>query len=219
MNFNEHYLTGIPQGVEKYGFCKTLIVRKEIIHLKHIWTEIFIRKSADIQKHLNDIEWDLFRYMEFMTDLTRKIHRFDRSYRNCFDKIVKSDRNSFFRTVELYKGLNNVIVLDFDGVVTSKSFTDLYKLCIERGNVEICSANPTITKDWFHKRNLPLPNKIHSMKGRIKKIKRLIEIRKKYDNVLYVDNETKYLEFAWLFGIHTYHFTDRKIKYFTLKTK
>lgn len=219
MNFNEYYLTGIPQDVEKYGFCKTLLVRKEIIHLKHILTEVFVRKSVDIQKYLNDIEWDLFRYMEFTTNLTRKIHRFERSYRNSLDKIVKSDRNSFFRTVELYEGLNNVIVLDFDGVVTSKSFTNLYKLCIERGNVEICSANPTITEEWFHKRNLPLPNKIHSMKGRIKKMKRLIEIRKKYDNVLYVDNETKYLEFAWLFGIHTYHFTNRQIKYFTLKTK
>ena len=39
------YLTDIPQDVEKYGFCKTLAVRREVIHIKHIFTEVFVRKQ------------------------------------------------------------------------------------------------------------------------------------------------------------------------------
>lgn len=35
----------IPQDVDQYGFCKTLLVRREVIHIKHIMTEIFTRNS------------------------------------------------------------------------------------------------------------------------------------------------------------------------------
>jgi hypothetical protein len=212
----DSYLTNIPQEIEVYGFCKTLVVRREVIHIKHIFTEIFVRKTIDIQKYLDKINWSLFDYMEYMTNRLRKIHHFNRDYINNINEIVKSDRDRFFPTLELYKGLNCIIILDFDGVVTEKSFTELYKLCIERCRTEICSANPEIKDSWFDIRNLKLPNKINSCKGKLKKLSKLIELNQQHDYVFYIDNEKEYLEFAWLFGIQTYIYENKKIKYFSL---
>lgn len=213
------YLTNIPQEIEEYGFCKNLAVRHEIIHVKHILTEVFVRNTINIEKYLNVIDFDLFKYMEFMTNKIRKIHCFSRKYKNNLNKIVKDDRRKFFPTIELYSGLNNCIILDFDGVITSKKFKDLYYLCLQRCKTVICSANPNISKNWFIKRNYNIPNGIHSMKGKVKKIKRLIEISRKYDNVFYVDDEDEYLEFAWLFGIKTFKYNNGKISGFSLNIK
>ena len=52
---SDDYLTNIPQSVEKYGLCKTLLVRHETIHLKHILTETFVRKSINLEYYLNKI--------------------------------------------------------------------------------------------------------------------------------------------------------------------
>ena len=216
---SDNYLTNIPQSVEKYGLCKTLTVRHEIIHLKHILTEVFVRKSINIESHLNKINWNITDYVEFITNRIRRIHYFDRNYTSDINEIVKSNRSNFFPTIELYKGLNNIIVLDFDGVVTENSFVDLYKLCINRSNVQICSANPSVENDWFIKRNLPTPNKINACKGKFKKIQCLIKLAQKYDYVFYVDNEQEYLEYAWLFGIQTFIYQNRKIKKFSLNKR
>ena len=218
--YNElNYLTDIPQSVDKYGFCKTLAVRREVIHIKHILTEVFVRKSVDVEKYLQMIDWSIFDYMEYMTNRLRRVHHFDRKYRSEINSIVKLDRNKFFPTIELYHGLKCMIALDFDGVVTENSFGKLYNYCIERSHVEIVSANPTITKDWFDKKNLPQPHEINSCKGKIKKLIRLIEINKKYDYVFYVDNEIEYLNFAWLFGIQTYQYINKEIKHYSCSTK
>lgn len=213
------YLTDISQGVERYGFCKTLAVRREVIHIKHIFTEIFVRKTLDIQKYLSKLEWTLFDYMEHMTNRLRRVHRFSRDYINDINEIVKADRDRFFPTIQLYSGLNCVIALDFDGVLTKNSFKELYLLCIERCKTEICSANPEIEENWFKSRGLPLPAKINSCKGKIKKITKLVELIQKHDYVFYVDNEKEYLEFAWLLGIQTFIYENNQIKYFSLKSK
>lgn len=210
------YLTNIPQEIEKYGFSKVLIVRYETIHIKHILTEIFVKKAIDIEKHLNLIQLDLFSYIEFMTNRLRKIYNFSRKYSHNLNDIISNRKKNFFPTLDFYKGLNNCIVLDFDGVLTSKKFIELYKLCIERHKTFICSANPNITKNWFLRRNLPLPDKIYSMKGKVKKLYQLLEIAKKYDNLFYIDDENKYLEFAWIFGIKTFKYKSGKIKHFSL---
>lgn len=219
MNNQNKYLTDIPDMVSDYGFCKTLMVRREIIHIKHIFTEIFVRKTINIDFWLERVGMNLFDYMEVMTNIMRKIHRYSREYKNDCNRIVKEDNDRFFPSIELSKGLNNIIVLDFDGVVTENSFKELYELCCQRGIVHICSANPTITEEWFVKRGLTLPDKINSLKGKIRKMKMLIEYQKTYDNVFYIDNEEEYLKFAWIFGINTYHWDNNKIKYFTLSTK
>jgi hypothetical protein len=213
------YLTDIPPEVNKYGFCKVLAVRREIIHIKHIFTEIFVRKSVDIEEYLNYLELTLFDYMSIMTNRMRNVYHFSRLYQNDCNRIVKSDRDKFFLTFELYKGLTKIIALDFDGVVTKNNFRELYQLCISRANVHICSANPNITNEWFRNKGLYTPHKIHSMKGKVQKIKQLIELQKKYNYVFYVDNEIEYLKYAWIFGIQTYHYDDGQIKYFSMKTK
>lgn len=216
----DSYLTNIPSSANNFGVSKVLAVRSEIIHIKHILTEIFIRRSVDIEKYLDALKLSLFDYMEFMTNRMRLVHKFSRSYTvHNPDDIVKSERKRFFPTIELLNGLDVAIVLDFDGVTTDKSFGKLYEKCIDTANVHICSANPTITEDWFDKRGLTKPFKIHSMKGKVKKIRRLIELQKKYDYLFFVDNETKYLEYAWLFGLQTFHWDGRNIKYFSMNTK
>jgi len=213
------YLTNIPQEIDEFGFCKVLCVRREVIHIKHILTEVFVRKTIDIRKYLDLIGWDLFEYMEYLTNRLRRVHHFSREYKNNLNNIVKNDRDKFFPTLQLLHGLDNIIVLDFDGVTTKNSFKELYELCLQRNNTVICSANPTVSEEWFNKRKYPLPDKIYVCKGKIQKIKQLIEIQKKHDYVFYVDNEKEYLEFAWLFGIQTYIYENNKIVYFTLKTK
>lgn len=218
-SYAKYYLTNIPQCVEKYGFCKTLLVRREVIHIKHIFTEVFVRKTVDIQKYLDKIKWSLFDYLEYMTNRLRKVHHFSREYISDINEIVKSDRNRFFSTIELYRGLDCVIALDFDGLVTETPFNELYKRCIETCRTEICSANPEIKKEWFDNKNLPLPNKINTCKGELKKINKLIDLNQKNDYVFYIDNEKEYLEFAWLFGIQTYIYEKNKIKCFSLKSR
>ena len=171
------YLTNIPQHFEEYGFSKTLLTRRETIHIKHILTNIFVRKTIDIQKYLDVIELDLFHYMEVMTNRIRKIYNFSREYKNeDLNDIVKNPRNQgFFPSIEFYTGLNNCIVLDFDGVITALKFTDLYELCLQRCKTFVCSANPSISINWFIKHNYNIPDKIYSMKGKVKKIKQLIK--------------------------------------------
>ena len=64
-----------------------------------------------------------------------------------------------------------------------------------------------------------LPEEINSRKGKVAKIKCLIELIRKHDNVFYIDNEIEYLTIAWLFGIKTYHYKNGKIINFSLKSK
>lgn len=210
------YLTDIPQSIDQYGFCKVLAVRRESIHIKHILTEIFVKKTIDIEKYLNVINWSVFDYMEYMTNRMRRVYKFPREYVNEINEIVKSDKDRFFPTIQLYSGLKTVIVLDFDGVITKESFRSLYNLCLDRCRTEVCSANPTIKKEWFFSRNLRPPSDINSCKGKEKKIKRLIKLAQQNDYMFYVDNEKEYLEFAWIFGIQTYIFENKQIKYFSL---
>lgn len=215
----DNYLTNIPVSVNQYGFCKTLAVRREVIHIKHIFTEIFVRKTIDIEKYLNKLDISLFEYMEVMTNRIRNVHYFSRDYNHYCNRIVKSDRDKFFPTMELLEGLNKLIVLDFDGVTTENKFRELYELCCNRENVEICTANPTVSNEWFDKKGMTRPKNINAMKGKIKKIKRLIELHKKHDYIFYIDNEIEYLEYAWIFGMQTYHWDGIEIKYFSMKSK
>ena len=223
-NFNKFdeskYLTGIPQEMEEHGLCKTMIVRNEIINIKHILTEVFVRRSISLEGGiLKKFDISLVEYIEYITNRLRRIHKFSRQYRAPIDEIVKSDRKSFFPTLWLYNGLKNVIVLDFDGVCTANNFRELYELCIARCEVVICSANPTVTDGWFEKRGMSLPAKIYACKGKTAKFKKLLEIQKKYDNCFYIDNEAEYLAPAWCIGMKTFIWKNNKIKHFSMHTK
>jgi len=224
LKINIMYLTNIPELNTTLGFPKVLAVRREIIHIKHIFTEIFVRKSVNIEKLLSEVGWSLFRYMEFMTNRIRRVHHFSREYNQDLNTVVKHNRDKFFPTIDLYQGLKVAIVLDFDGVITKNSFEELYQLCTKRSRsnqleIIVCTANPTIDDWWFINRQYTLPDKIYANKGKIAKMKRLAQISTKYDYVFYVDNETMYLDWAWILGIQTYHYINNQIKYYTLKTK
>ena len=214
------YLTNIPEELNIYGFSKVLAVRRELIHIKHIFTEIFVRKTINIEKLLDRVDWSLFRYMEYMTNRIRRINHFSRGYEANLNDVVKQDRDKFFPTIELYAALKVATVLDFDGVITKDSFKELYNLCWQKTwYLLVCSGNPTVNYEWFISHEYSVPNEIYACKGKIAKMKKLAEISTKYDYVFYVDNEVEYLEWAWILGIQTYHYTQNKIKHFTLKTK
>lgn len=206
------YLSNIPEEASLWGASKVLTVRRESIHLKHILTEVFVRKSVILPI-------DVFEYMEYITNQFRKIYTISRDVDLDPNTVVNvSSQQKFFPYLEILKPFKTLIVLDFDGVVTDRSFEDLYKLCISRCETCICSANPCIEKEYFIKRDLPLPSKIYSMRGSDQKRVQLLELNRYYDFVLYVDNEIKYLEYAWLFGIHTYHWCNKKIVHYTRNT-
>ena len=209
------YLTNIPSIVEEHGFCKTLTVRREMIQIKHIFTEIFVRQTIDINKVLELLDIDLFTYMKYMTRRIRRLHLIDREFKEDCNNIVKHDRDRFFPTINLFNHFNNTIILDFDGVITDKTFYPLYNLCLDKSKVEVCSANPTITSDWFEKKGLLKPDNINSMKGKKKKVRKLLELATKYDFLFYVDNEVEYLDYAWLFGIYTFHWDGKQIKHYS----
>lgn len=215
----QQYLTDIPQFVEEYGMCKTLAVRHDVIHVKHIFTEIFTRKTIDIDTLLNSVNMNLFSYMEYMTHRLRHIHYFSRDYKQPFNDIVKTDRSSFFSCISVNKGLNDVACLDFDGTVNSKNFRNLYELTCARIKTYIVTANPTVTEEWFIKNQLPMPDKIFACKGKLAKINTLLDINKKHSHIYFVDNESKYLDITWIFGIYTFEYRNNKIYAYTKKTK
>lgn len=210
------YLVKIPESAKDSGICKVLTVRREVIHIKHIMTEVFVRKSINIDYYLNTIGWSTFDYISYLTNRIRKIHKFSRGYIQDLEKIVGMRYSNFFPSIEFLSGLSTLIALDFDGVVTENKFRDLYLNCLDKSKTEIFSANPNVMDEWFIKRSLPTPSKINSRKGKVSKIKALIEAAKNYDMVFYVDNEKEYLDFAFLFGIRTYQYTQGKIKYYSI---
>lgn len=216
-----NYLLDIPNSAQDYGLAKVLLVRRELIHIKHIFTEVFCRKTINVEAELDKIGWNLMGYMEFMTHRMRHITKFNRSFEvDDVNNINRVGRGHFFPFYDLVSDLNSAIVLDFDGVCTKKSFWGLYHLCCERSNkVFICSANPTVNKEWFLKNGLVIPNNIFACKGKQKKIRKLIELQQKHDFIFFCDNEDEYLNYAWLFGICTFKYQNNKIMYYTRKTR
>lgn len=220
MDKDKSYLTDMPDTLNEYGISKVLLTRKETINIKHIQTEIFVRGNIDIQKYLDVLEWDLFRYMEHLTQRLRKIYKINRWVNHDPNEIVKESGKNFFHFLKMYQETKSAIVLDFDGVITKNSFRNLYLRIIDLPFKKVvCSANPTITQSWFEIRNLPLPNKIYSMKGKNKKIKMLSEIAKSHDFIFYIDNETEYLDFGWLLGMRCFHYRNNKIIKYSLQEK
>lgn len=98
---NRKYLTDIPIDVVNYGFSKVLLVRKETIHLKHILTEIFSRKTIDIEQYLCNIDMSLMLYLENITTRLRKIYKFPRKYDIDPNVIVQTNTKDFFSGIRL----------------------------------------------------------------------------------------------------------------------
>ncbi len=215
------YLKDIPISAKDYGLCKILVVRQESIHLKHIFAEIFVKKSISIESMLSNIEMTIFDYMEIMTEKFRKIYHLNREFECKFEDLIKQGKShNLFEVLNTFSGLNNLIVLDYDGVITDYYFQKEFFPRFDK--VTVCSANPNIKRSYFEQNNLSVES-IFSCRGKFKKIAKLIELSKTCDNMFYIDNETEYLDYAWIFGIKTYLYNsekknEAKIRYYTRKT-
>jgi len=214
----EEYLKDIPADVSEKGISKVLLVRHEVIHIKHILTEIYHRESVKIEPILDMLGMTHFQYVKDMTIKLRRVHKLSRNFKVDPNVVVNYDYSSFFKYIDLTKNFSSVIVLDYDGVITSNSFAPLYKLCLDRSKTIICSANPN-AGEQFTRLELPFPNKIKANRGKIKKLRTLLDISRKHDYTFYVDDEEAYLKIAWLFGIKTFLYSHGKIKHYSLNTK
>ena len=218
----EHnYLVNIPNDAQEYGLAKVLLVRRELIHIKHIFTEVFSRKSINLESMLSKINMSVMDYMHYMTHRMRHITKFNRTFQvENINELNSIGYNHFFPFMQMVNQyLNCTTILDFDGVITKNNFAELYELICQRSNVVVCTANPTVNNDYFTIRDKTKPNKIFACKGKISKINQLIQLSQRYDYCFYIDDEDEYLDYAWIFGIHTFKFQNKKIIYYTRKTK
>jgi hypothetical protein len=90
------------------GICKVLLVRREMIHLKHIKKEIFIRRSINIHKILEVIGISLFEYIQYISNRENIIFKFNRNYYLDDVNAVTKLNNTFGGYKNLYKTLENV---------------------------------------------------------------------------------------------------------------
>lgn len=209
------YLTNMPTDIiNDYGLAKTLLTRRETIYFKHIFKNIFIYgNEEDLKEKLEILQFrSLFQYLQFATNELRKIYKLPRDYKiDNADDIVKHSRDSLFRNLEIYKQLNPLIILDFDGLITNPKFHSLYRFLTNNYNVIINSANPNIEviNSYLGKHQLPLPHKIYTNKGKKKKIVKLKEIAlNNLDKIIfYIDDEKEYLDYGCLLFMYCYEFT------------
>lgn len=228
INTELHYLTNMPTDLlNEYGLTKTLMTRRETIYLKHILKNIFIYgNEEDLNKKLQMLQFDsLFQYIGFLTNKLRAIYKIPRGYiTEDADNIVKQRRESFFKTLELYRDLKPIIVLDFDKTITNKRFHSLYKYIINDFHVIINSANPQkdVIEKYLINNDLHMPRIIYANKGKQRKIVRLKNIASTYQNrvVFYIDDEEEYLDYGVLLTMYCYRYTgDGKIYNHTIFQK
>jgi hypothetical protein len=214
--------------LKEYGLTKTLLTRRETIYLKHILKNIFIYENEEnINTMLKDLNYkSLFQYIAFLTNKLRCIYKLPREYNiSNADNIVKQRRESFFKTLEVYKDLKPIVIIDFDRTITNKKFHDLYNYLTEnKYRIVINSANPSIDtiKNYLTKYNMIHPKNIYANKGKLKKIIRLKEIAISNQNkiIFYIDDEIEYLNYGVLLTMYCYRYTTRgKIYNYTIFKK
>lgn len=102
------YLQNIPNELTGVGIQKVLLVRREMIHLKHIRKEIFINRTVDINNILEELGLSLFEYIQFMSNRERQIFKINRNYQlDNINEVVKSSE-TFGSISKLYKSVENV---------------------------------------------------------------------------------------------------------------
>lgn len=214
-----NYLQNIPSSANDWGVNKLIACRNATIHIKHIFTEVFARKTIDLTSMLSTLGLTLEDYMRIMTNRLRMVYHFPRVIDIDPNELLAVSKRQFFDFKDSHVGFNNLVILDFDGVITDDKFKQLYLRIVKESNTIVVTANPEVTTARFDKLGLPYPNRIIACKGKVKKLKAIIELLKRYDYCFYIDNEIDYLKYAWIFGIITYHWDGKNIKYFTLKTE
>ena len=215
------YLTNIPAEASEYGLDKVLAVRRESIHLKHIFTEVFERKTIPLESMLRKANINLFDYMAVMTSRFRKIYHFNREYECDNFKDLTTDHSAeLFEQIAIYKGLQNVLVVSYE-VINEYNFQNMFYNRLAGDLKVIVLSNKSLPEDWFNKRHMA-PAQVIQLNGH-GKIKQLIQLTNKFDNLFYLDIDTKELDYAWIYGWKTYKFVpekkkEKKIHHYTLKT-
>lgn len=224
------YLTDMPSDIMNgYGISKVLMTRRETIYIKHIMKNLFVYgQEEQLNNMLINLQFkSLFQYMEFLTNKLRSIYKITRKYTvNEVDDIVKVNRESICPTLELYKRLNPIVILDFDKTITNKKFHSFMTYLIEQNyRIIINSANPQedVIQNYLIKNDLYSDKiKIYANKGKQKKIVRLKDIynRNMMKPIFYIDDEEEYLNYGNLLFMHCYKYTsDGKIKSYTFFKK
>lgn len=209
------YLTGMPTDIiNEYGLQKTLFTRRETIYLKHIMKNVFEYGDEDsLNKQLKMMQFkSVFQYVQFLTNKLRGIYKITRNFNvESADDIVKVDRASICKTLELYKPIKPLVVLDFDRTITNQKFHSLYQWIHNDFDILINSANPNRDSivEYLDKWNLPRPKQICANKGKQKKIVslKLIATRHIYSPIFYIDDEIEYLNYGVLLGMYCYEYT------------
>lgn len=209
------YLTNLPTEIcNEYGLSKVLMTRRETIHMKHVFKNLFITGNEDdLDVKLNMLNMNLFNYMQFATNRLRGIYKITRNFKpEEADFIVKDDMSSFFKTLTMFKELNPIIILDFDKTITNKNFHTAYNYMIENGyKIIINSANPvkeTII-NYLEKNGMKSDVEIYSNKGKQKKLLKLksLAMLNTKRPIFYIDGEIEYLEFGCMLMMYTYEYT------------
>ena len=215
ININNNYLTNMPTDViNTYGLAKTLLTRRETIYLKHVFKNVFMYGTEEeLIPKLEMMQFkSLFQYMTFITDKLRSIYKYPREFQvKDADKFVKQRRTAFIEMLEMYKGLNPVIILDFDRTITNKKFHSLYNYIIDDYRVIINSANPSLEtiEGYLQKYGLKKPHKICANKGKKKKIVNLkrLALENISKPIFYIDDEIEYLDYGCLLFMYCYQYT------------
>lgn len=198
-----NYLTDFPDGLEKYGFDKILLVRWESIHIKHILTEVLVRRTVNVD-YIQYMFGSVEAYAEYITNRLRTVFKLSRKTTHKAKDILSLRKDNLFDLIELYRGVKCRVLVDFDGTITTKKFQAFLPYLAKKTHYEVLTANPMVTQDWFVKKGLPLPAKIWSMKGKKKKVTMLKELCQRSDMCLFIDNEPEYLNYGWLLGAKTF---------------
>jgi hypothetical protein len=214
-NYINSYLTNMPTDiVNQYGLSKVLLTRRETIYLKHVLKNVFMYGTEDeLKEKLDMMQFkSLFQYFTFVTDKLRAIYKLPREYQvENADDIIKRKRNSFFKTLELYKDLKPIIILDFDKTITNKKFHSLYNYIIDDYHIVINSANPNLEaiEEYLDKYNLKRPKQIYANKGKKKKIVNLKQLALRHIGkiIFYIDDEIEYLDYGCLLFMYCYRYT------------
>ena len=210
------YLTEMPTDImNRHGLSKTLLTRRETIFMKHVMKNVFTYgKEDELSEKLEMLNFkSMFQYFGFITDKLRGIYKVTRDYKvDDADEIVKIERGSFCKALELYKKTNPIVILDFDKTITNQKFHSLYRYLSKDGyTIIINSANPSLEtiKNYLVKHDLDNPKQIYANKGKKKKIVKLKDISLKNSRkiIFYIDDEQEYLDYASLLFMHTYLYT------------
>ena len=210
-NRRKYYLQFIPNSAMFYGLTKVLMVRKFVIHLKHVFKYVFCKSSKEkINKIFNIIDYDVFDYMGYMTQHLRLILKIDRAS-SLYPKQVLKHQDSLFRDLEFYSAYNGILCIDLEtidsaflGIILAKFTSIKIVLFYTSNNADLVENTPITNK---LKKQLRLTNKeVRWVKYRNPKgyVNSILGLQQKHKYVTIVTPLTSTAELLWICGVNVY---------------